>query len=86
MDSKPLLSGPNFSSHDVENLLERVATQGKSLLQDNGDLSLREELLASARSLCNALETPMESILRQGWANVSSKLPVHFKSFQFLKL
>ena len=53
----------------VSELLERVSSKGKNI-QDGGDKA-RKELLATARSLCLALETPIESILRMEWAEVS---------------
>lgn len=68
LPSKEKVSYPS----NVATLLEQVAAEGKSLLEGS-DLA-REALLAKARSLCNVLETPMEAILRTGWANVSSTL------------
>lgn len=69
MNSKAPCAEDLSRSSNVAALLEQVTTEGKSLLEGKG--SSREGLLGSARSLCIALETPMEAILRYGWAMVS---------------
>ena len=58
----------------INSLLEEVASKGKALT--SGDLSIRKSLLSSVRALCLALETPIESVLRMEWAEVSKK-PQH---------
>lgn len=47
-------------------LIKDLSSLQPSLLK-TGD-SARQEMIAKARSLINALETPMESILWMGWA------------------
>ena len=61
-------------SPSVSALLEQAVLQNKSLTE--GDARSRKELLATARSLCNALETPMEAVLRMGWGDVRSRFMV----------
>ncbi|KAL2076176.1 hypothetical protein VTL71DRAFT_1119 [Oculimacula yallundae] len=89
MESELPPRDPNFSPTDVARLLQQVAVKGKSLLGGNNILATREELLADARSLCNALETPMEAILRQGWANpaleASVRVGLDLKLFEALE-
>lgn len=54
----------------VATLLQELAAKGSNFV--DGNSKLRGELLAIARSLCISLETPMEAILRMGWAQVIS--------------
>ena len=61
-------------SPSVSALLEQAVLQNKSLTE--GDAGSRKDLLATARSLCNALETPMEAVLRMGWGDVRSRFIV----------
>ena len=55
-------------SADVSALLEQALLQNKSLKA--GNTRARKDLLATARSLCHALETPIEAVLRMGWGEV----------------
>lgn len=58
------------STSNIHNLLQEIAFKGAILEKpNNGDA--RRELLAAARSLCYKLETPIESLLRICWAEVS---------------
>ena len=56
--------------YDIPALLKAIDANSKSLGKDTG--KARRQCLAAARELCYALETPMESILRVSWAEVSS--------------
>lgn len=62
--------------YNIPALLKEIDTTGKSLGRDNR--KARQQCLAAARSLCHALETPVESILRMNYAEVSFlTLPDH---------
>lgn len=62
--------------YNIPALLKEIDTTGKSLGRDNQ--KARQQCLAAARSLCHALETPVESILRMNYAEVSFlTLPDH---------
>ena len=52
----------------VDILLEEIASKGKALTL--GGASVRKDLWSSARALCLALETPIESVLRMESAEV----------------
>ena len=54
--------------YDVPALVEKINTTSKNVDKDAGDA--RRQCLDAARSLCFALETPIESILRSTWAEV----------------
>ena len=56
--------------YDVPALLKAIDTYGKNVGKNKGEA--RRQCLAAARELCYALETPIESILRVSWAEVSS--------------
>ena len=57
----------------VPALLQEISTLGTGFTCDNAENRL--DLLAKARALCLALETPRETMLWQGWANASN-IPV----------
>ena len=57
----------------VPSLLKEISTLGEGFTCDNAENRLG--LLAKARALCMALETPRETMLWQGWANASN---IHF--------
>ena len=61
---------------EVATILENIAESGKALSHDGAGAEIRRELLASARSLILALETPVESITRIAWAEVRVSLLV----------
>ena len=62
--------------YNIQALLKEIDTTGKSLSKDNQ--KARQQCLSAARSLCYALETPVESILRMNYAEVSFlTLPHH---------
>ena len=68
------------STSDVHTILQEIAFKGSILNKTNhGDA--RRGLLAAARSLCYKLETPIESLLRICWAEVSI-LDLHAKEKQ----
>lgn len=50
-------------------LIEKATAQAANLKL--GNFKMRKELLITTRSLYLALETPMEAVLRIGWAEVS---------------
>ena len=54
---------------DIQAILNDLVVKGKALSQ--GDSSVRKTMLADARSLMFALETPIEAVLRIAWAYVS---------------
>ena len=58
------------TSCNVESLLKEISANGATL--SNEDDASRQQCLAAARSLCYALETPLEVILRLNYAEVSS--------------
>lgn len=58
--------------YDIPGLLEKIGIMGKQLYKEDGDA--RQQCLAAARSLCFALETPVESISRHNWAEVHTSL------------
>jgi hypothetical protein len=70
----------------VTSLIEKATAQAANLKLGNS--KMRKELLITTRSLYLALETPMEAVLRIGWAEVSFS-PKYFVSdsrpnFKFL--
>ena len=70
MESLHISSSETPKSRDVATLLRQLAAKGSNFV--DGNSKSRGELLEIARSLCIALETPMEAILRMGWAQVTS--------------
>lgn len=70
MESLHISSSEAPKSRDVPTLLQQLAAKGSNFV--DGNSKSRGELLEIARSLCIALETPMEAILRMGWAQVTS--------------
>lgn len=54
--------------YDISGLIKKISTTGNSLGKDTGEP--RRQCLDAARALIFALETPVESILRHGWAEV----------------
>ena len=54
--------------YDITALISNINTTSEGIGQDNGES--RRECLNAARSLCFALETPIESILRHTFAEV----------------
>jgi hypothetical protein len=67
MDAKSMESAPQ--NHELSEALEQVSEEGTKLL--DGDSAARERLIASARELIAAAETPVETLLRNIWARVS---------------
>ena len=67
-----LFPSKTTSTSDIHTLLEEIASQGASLDEPDHEYA-RRELLAAARSLCYKLETPIESLLRICWAEISSR-------------
>ena len=59
-------------SEDADSILKAIMVEGQKLAQK--DSSARTNLIAQARSLIAALETPMEYLLQITWANVSLKM------------
>jgi hypothetical protein len=55
---------------DVATLFKEISERRLSF--DLSNKQSRTELLEGARSLCFALETPMEALLRMEWAEVRS--------------
>jgi len=59
-----------FSFSDkIASLVGSISKLGKNIELD--DAKTRKALIAAARSLSLALETPMEALLRMYWAEVS---------------
>ena len=56
------------SPYDIVGLVEKIKTTSNELSKDNGEA--RRQCLQAARTLSFALETPVESILRNCWAEV----------------
>ena len=54
--------------YDIPALVEKIKTTSNDLGNDTGEA--RRQCLDAARSLSFALETPVESILRNAWAEV----------------
>jgi hypothetical protein len=54
--------------NDVPAILDEIASQGKTLAEDDGPNRLR--LIESTRSLIRALETPREAMCRYLWSHV----------------
>jgi hypothetical protein len=79
MQSLPVSSSDTPESRDVATLLEQISAKGSGFIY--GDSRSRGELLALAKSLCTALETPMEAILRMGWAQVTPITLLDFSRF-----
>ena len=61
-------NGSAFPRNDVQSLLDEIYTHGQDLLR--GQEVARTSLIAKARSLIAALETPMETITWIAWAEV----------------
>ena len=57
-------------AESVPGILEKLASFGKSPSVDRDDTRL--EVLAIARALVLALETPRETMIKHNWAQVSS--------------
>ena len=55
---------------DISRILANLNTEAQSF--SDGNESSRNELLAQARSLCLALETPVEAIARMVWSQAST--------------
>lgn len=56
----------------VPRLLSEVAAGGEALFKaEGGALAPRLDLIAKARKLVNALETPRETMIQLLWADVS---------------
>ena len=53
---------------DIPALVEAITTTSKELGKDTGEA--RRQCLQTARSLCFALEEPIETVIRHGWAEV----------------
>ena len=66
-------STPTLGS-DVTSLLDSIAAKGKAL--SHNEEGSREALIADARSLIAALETPMEAITWIIWAEVDVYVPL----------
>lgn len=58
--------------NDVPAILNKIASQGKTLAEDDGPN--RRQLIESARSLIHALETPREAMCRYLWSQVEHPL------------
>lgn len=58
---------------DIPSLIEKVHTNGSNL---SGNEEARRQCLAAARSLCYALETPRESVLRLHYAEISHQAAI----------
>ena len=54
--------------YDIPALVENISTTSKDLGKDNGEA--RRQCLEAARSLTFALEAPIETVIRHGWAEV----------------
>lgn len=60
----------------VPKILSEVASAGTALSKDDNDsLTSRLELLAKARELVHALETPREAMIQHLWAQASQIYP-----------
>ncbi|CAL5873011.1 uncharacterized protein PFLUO_LOCUS7280 [Penicillium psychrofluorescens] len=55
--------------NDVPAILNKIASQGKTLAEDDGPN--RRQLIESARSLIHALETPREAMCRYLWSQTT---------------
>ena len=64
--------------YDIPALVDKINITKGELGKDNGEA--RRQCLDAARSLCFALETPVESLLRHCWAEVQLPHAV-FSSF-----
>ena len=58
---------------DIPALLKKVEVNGDNL---SGNDEARQQCLAAARSLCYALETPRESVLRLHYAELSHQAAI----------
>ena len=67
---------PNNSNEDIRRALKVVATEGNKLLE--GDPDAREKLVASARELIAATESPVDTLLWNIWTRVSLNLVYMF--------
>ena len=54
--------------YNIPALVESISTTSKELSKDTGEA--RRQCLRAARSLCFALEEPIETIIKHGWAEV----------------
>lgn len=59
--------------YDIATLIQKINSTSKGLGKDTGEA--RRQCLDTVRSLTFALETPVESILRNVWAEVRTFLP-----------
>ena len=64
-DTHPIMSS---TPYDIPALVENISITSKELGQDNGEA--RRQCLQAARSLTFALEMPIETVFRHGWAEV----------------
>lgn len=64
--------------YDIPALVEKIITTSSDLGKHG---EARQQCLEAARSLCFALETPVESILRNVWAEVRA-VPIMFRTSQ----
>ncbi|MCJ1306215.1 hypothetical protein MMC08_009033, partial [Hypocenomyce scalaris] len=90
----PIVSSTPFSSSfkeipppfDVPHLLEDITSNAK--VGSQGDEKARKKALAAARSLCLALETPPEAIVRIAWAepalSVAARVAIALNVFEHL--
>lgn len=62
---------------DIHTFHQELASNGDASLEEHDHGNARRDLLAAARSLslCYKLETPIESLLRLCWAEVSFRIP-----------
>lgn len=79
------LTALNMADQDrIAKALSQVAADGSNL--NNGDPEARQKLVASARELVNAAETPVESLLWNIWAlptrTVAARIAVDLKLFE----
>ena len=68
--------------YDISALLKEVNTNALNLGRDNEEA--RRQCLAAARSLCYALETPVESVIRMNWAEVCQTAPLPSHLFMLI--
>ena len=54
--------------YNIPALVESISTTSKELGKDTGEV--RRQCLQAARSLCFALEEPIETVIRHGLAEV----------------
>ena len=58
-----------FAPFDITALVKEINSSSSSLNQDKNE-DARQQCLAAARSLCYALETPLDSTLRLCYSDV----------------